>query len=114
MALPPDFYWTSSSPNRPDQLATVIACDGIWVVAMAQRVDDQTWVATLDRHRYGPGGRWRRCSSYESGRAGAELWVTRHQVRLREDVAKISEYREAIAANRLLKGVLKPPFGWMG
>lgn len=114
MALPPDFYWTSSSPNRPDQPATVIACDGVWVVAMAQRVDDQTWVATLDRHRHGPGGPFRWCSSYEKGRAGAELWVARHEDRLREDVAKILAWQEKVRGNRLAKADQDPPFGWIG
>jgi hypothetical protein len=81
---------------------------------MTQRVDDGIWMAHLDRHRNGPGGPSRRCSSYDQGRAGAELWVTRHQARLREDVAKITAWREAVRANRLAKANTEPPFGWMG
>ena len=114
MPLPADFNWTTRSASRPDEPLTVIACHGVWVVAMAQRVNDGIWIASLDRHRHGPGGPFRWCSSYEQGRAGAELWVARHEARLREDVAKIREYREAIAGNRLLKDSLKPPFGLMG
>jgi len=82
---------------------------------MSQRVDDGIWVVTLDRHRHGPGsGPSQRCSSYDLGRAGAELWVTRHEARLREDVAKITAWRVAVRANRLPKANTDPPFGWMG
>lgn len=77
-------------------------------------MDDESWIATFDRHRYGPGGPWRRCTSYDQGRAGAELWVARHEGRLREDVAKILRWQEAVRANRLAKANTDPPFGWMG
>lgn len=89
----------------------------MWVVALTQRVGDDIWVATLDRRRDGPGGpggSCRRCSSYEQGRAGAELWVARHEARLREDVAKITAYREVVRANRLAKLHTPPSFGWRG
>ncbi|HGM7335080.1 TPA: hypothetical protein ACKQCJ_001400 [Stenotrophomonas maltophilia] len=114
MPLPTDFYWTTRSASLPNEVLTVIACNGVWVVAMAQRVDDGSWIASLDRHRHGPGGPFRRCTSYEQGRAGAEMWVTRHEARLREDVAKITAYREAVRANRLAGLHLKPPFGLEG
>lgn len=114
MPPPPDFNWTTRSASRPDDPLTVIACHGVWVVAMAQRVNDGFWIASLDRHRHGPGGPFRWCSSYEQGRAGAELWVTRHEARLREDVAKILAWQEKVRGNRLAKADLDPPFGWMG
>jgi hypothetical protein len=114
MPLPTDFHWTTKSASRPDDPLTVIAIDGVWVVAMSERVNDGIWIASLDRHRHGPGGPFRWCSTYERGRVGAELWVARHEARLREDAAKIKGYRDAIAGNRLLRGSLKPPFGWMG
>ncbi|EKT4441583.1 hypothetical protein QEK83_002237 [Stenotrophomonas maltophilia] len=114
MPLPPDFYWTTRSASLPNDAPTVIACSGVWVVAMAQRVGEGIWIASLDRHRHGPGGPFRWCTSYEQGRAGAEMWVTRHEARLREDVVKITAYREAVRANRLAGLHLKPPFGWEG
>lgn len=114
MPLPTDFYWTTRTASWPSDPLTVIACDGVWVVAMSQRVDDDVWIATLDRHGNGPGGRVRRCTSCEQGRVGAELWVTRHETRLREDVAAINRWREAVRANRLAKLNTPPPFGWMG
>lgn len=114
MSLPESFYWTTRSASWPGDPLTVIACQGVWLVSMTQRVDDDIWVAHLDRHRHGPGGGpWRRCSSYDLGRAGAELWVTRHEARLREDVAKIGSWREAVRANRLARTTLNPPFPGM-
>jgi hypothetical protein len=114
MPLPPDFYWTTRSASWPSEPLAVIACNGVWVVAMSQRVDDNTWIASLDRHRHGPGGPSRRCSSYEQGRAGAEMWVARHEARLREDVAAINRWREAVRANRLAKTQTSPPLAWIG
>lgn len=113
MSLPDSFYWTTRSASRPTDPLTVIACEGVWLVAMAQRVDDGIWIANLDRHRHGPGGPFRFCSSYDNGCAGAELWVARHEARLRDDVAKIVGWQEAIRGNRLAKGRLKPPFPGM-
>lgn len=67
MPLPADFYWTTRSASWPSDALTVIACDGVWVVAMSQRVEDEIWIALLDRHRNGPCGLSRRCTSYEQG-----------------------------------------------
>lgn len=113
MPLPADFHWTTRSASLPDDPLTVIACHSVWVVAMIRRVNDGIWIASLDRHRHGPGGPFRVCSSYEKGRAGAELWVTRHEARLREDVATILTWQEKVRGNRLAKADLKPPFGWI-
>ena len=112
MPLPTDFYWTTRSARHLDEPLTVIACAGVWRVALTERINDGGWVATLDRHREGPGGPGRTCSSYEQGCAGAELRVARHESRLREDVAKITAYREAVRANRLAKLHAPPPFDW--
>ncbi|MDQ7283182.1 hypothetical protein O0J73_20775 [Stenotrophomonas sp. Sm6012] len=81
---------------------------------MTQRVDVDIWVAHLDRHRHGPGGGpCRQCTSYEQGLAGAELWGTRNEARLREDVAKILNWQRAVRANSLDKLDTALPFGWM-
>ena len=95
MPLPADFNWTTRSASRPDEPLTVIACHGVWAVAMAQRVNDGIWIVSLDRHRHGPGGPFRWCSS-------AELWVAKREAKLREDVATILEqelfaYRKRLA-----------------
>ncbi len=106
-------YMRAGYKAKADEPLTVIACEGVWLVSMSQRVDDNTWIASLDRHRHGPGGPFRRCSSYEQGRAGAEMWVARYEARLRQDVAEISRWREAVGANRLAKETVKRPFAWM-
>ncbi|HEL5043018.1 hypothetical protein [Stenotrophomonas maltophilia] len=114
MPLPDSFYWTTRSASWPGDPLTVIACQGVWLVSMTQRISDDIWVAHLDRHRHAPGsGPCRHCTSYEQGRAGAELWAARHEARLRDDVAKIVGWREAIRGNRLAKNHMKPPFPGM-
>lgn len=110
MALPDGFRWTTITTNGLDDRLTVIAYGSEWVVTLSRRVDDGTWIASLDRHRHGPGGPFRRCSSYEQGCAGAEMWVARHEARLREDMAKIAAWRETVRGNRLNKGRGPPPF----
>lgn len=100
MPLPADFRWTTRSASRPDDPLTVIACHGVWVVAMAQRVNDGIWIASLDRHRHGPGGPFRWCTSYEQGVIGSELWAVRHQQRLRLEIDQREVARAAQRKNR--------------
>ncbi|MGY8563291.1 hypothetical protein L0938_07725 [Paracidovorax citrulli] len=84
--LPPDFRWhaVGTAPfDRPNSLLL----DSTEVVRLFQRVDDGTWWATINNHREHLSHRTtRRCSSYEQGRAGVELWASRHQDRLRTEV----------------------------
>lgn len=44
----------------------------------------------------------------------AELWVARHDARLREDVATIVARQEKVRGNRLAKADVDPPFGPIG
>ncbi|PZT08815.1 hypothetical protein A7X87_04100 [Stenotrophomonas maltophilia] len=83
------------------------------ILHVSQLVDDGSWFASLDRHRYGPGTPARSCSSFEQGQAGAELWVARHQARLRSDVAALTKYRQALRANRLARTAVVLTFSWM-
>jgi len=50
----------------------------------------------------------------EGQHLGAEMWLARHEARLRADVASITAWRDAVRTNRLTKDKLPPPFGWMG
>lgn len=59
------------------------------VARMSQRVDDQSWFATLDRHLGWHAEKNVKCSSYDAGRAGVEHWVVRHEARLRQEVSEI-------------------------
>lgn len=67
---------------------TVLELDGVPVVRLMDRVDGG-WFALLDYHLGSGQHRSRECTSYESGRRGAELWAQRHMERLqREAVAE--------------------------
>ena len=81
--LPHDFEWAMSLPN-PDCRPDVIRHRGQWVVRLHQRVDNGTWFAELDVQRERRSKRL--CESYDTGIIGAELWVERHQERLRTEV----------------------------
>lgn len=39
MSLSESFYWTTRSASRPGDPLTVIACEGVWIVVLSQRVD---------------------------------------------------------------------------
>ncbi len=84
--LPPDFRWHAvgtATFDRPNSLLL----DSTEVLRLNQRIDDGTWWVSLNNQR----DDWklrkaRDCSSYEQGKAGAELWAERHQTRLRAEV----------------------------
>lgn len=71
LAMPlPHFYWTTRSASLSGDAPTVIACRGVWVLVLIQRVNDRIWIARLDRHRHGRGGPFRWYTSYEQGGGG--------------------------------------------
>lgn len=84
--LPSDFRWHSvgtAAFDRPNSLLL----DSTEVLRLHRRVDDGTWWVSPNNQR----DDWnlrkhRECSSYQQGKAGAELWAERHQVRLRAEV----------------------------
>lgn len=62
-------------------------CDGTQVLRLSQRLNEGGWYASLDTQRPDR-ERWttRDCTSYDQGVVGAELWVARHQDRLRAEI----------------------------
>lgn len=66
------------------------------------------WFVYLERQRPKPPGQvyapmvTRQCSSFEQGRRGTAMWVTRHEVRIRAEVAA------KIAARPGHAGTLRP------
>jgi hypothetical protein len=114
MALPDGFQWTTHSASHTDAAPSVIQCGGVWVATLYRRVDTGVWMVALDRNRHGPDGPARICSSYEQGCTGAEMWVARHDARLRAEVGEINCHREAVRGNRLTKGNTDTPIDWHG
>jgi hypothetical protein len=89
--LPHDFEWAMSLPS-PDCRPDVIRHRGQWVVRLHQRVDTGAWFAELDVQRERRNKR--PCQSYDTGIMGVELWVERHQERLRAEVlAKYARHK---------------------
>jgi len=69
-------------------LPTVLCVDGVGVARLHQRTDG-TWFIWLDYHRLTHVAR--DCSSYDGGRAGAEVWARRHEARLAEEAAAVRQ-----------------------
>jgi hypothetical protein len=71
-------------------------CDGTQVLRLAERINGGGWFADLNTQRP-ERERWtkRECTSYEQGKAGAVLWVIRHQARLRAEVDRLRVARAA-------------------
>lgn len=93
--LPEGFKWQKALPA--DQQPTVIAFNDIYVCWLQERTDG-SWFVYLDRHLQivgGPLAPIRECASYESGVRGCELWVARHQERLRREAAALAEARDS-------------------
>jgi hypothetical protein len=72
--LPNDFKW---KPRwQYDTADNAVYCRSKMVASMDQRIDG-IWVAKLGEAHH------RTCTTRESGRAGCEAWVKRHEARLR-------------------------------
>lgn len=87
--LPPDFHWRCVA-SRPDGKDDSVFCDGTQVLRLSERINGGGWFADLDTQRPDR-GRWktRECTSYDQGVLGAELWVVRHQDRLRAEIDRL-------------------------
>ncbi|WP_282294814.1 hypothetical protein [Stenotrophomonas sp. PS02289] len=81
MALhaPPRLRWHADKPNQ-------LLLDSVEVARLSRRVDDHTWWISLNNQRDREHRKHVICSSYHQGKAGAEIWAERHQVRLRAEV----------------------------
>ena len=97
--LPPDFRWRSVA-SRPDQLPDAIYCGMTEVLRLSQRVDDHSWFVEVDRHLEDRHHRRRKCTSYDQGVIGSELWAVRHQQRLRLEIDQREVARAAARNNR--------------
>lgn len=83
--LPDGFYWAPRS--HLDEAPNAIFHAG-HVVAYVDGCVGGGWIARLDVQRpFDSRLVTRRCASLETGRRGCELWVSRHEARLRREVA---------------------------
>ena len=93
--LPPGFLWRSVA-SRPDGKNDAVMCDGMQVLRLSQRINGGGWFVTLNTHRLEIEQRtYRECSSYDQGVIGAEMWVNRHQDRLRAEIDRRRVERRA-------------------
>ena len=100
--MPDGFYWAPRC--HLDTLPTGLFLHGEIVAQMLDRVDG-TWLARLhmDDEITAP-LITRRCSSFEAGRKGCEMWALRHQLLLQKNVAlKKAWILENGVAARMLK-----------
>lgn len=93
MELPSDFKWQFASGY--EQIPVTISHYSVGVARISQRVDNLQWQVTLDYHKDYRQYLIRPCETQWTGRAGMELWVIRHQDRLRQEVAAILAAKEA-------------------
>lgn len=98
--LPPDFHWRSVA-SRPDGKDDSVFCDGTQVLRMSERINGGGWFADLNTQRPDR-RRWatRECTNYDQGVVGAELWVVRHQDRLRAEIDLMRATRSAARVRR--------------
>lgn len=83
--MPDDFHWKPRC--HLDTLPTGLFLHGEIVASMHQRIDG-AWLARLHRDDglHSPLV-MRRCTSFDAGRKGCELWALRHERALRRKVA---------------------------
>lgn len=88
--LPHGFKWDKTATF--ETVPSAIYVNDMVVSHLVQRIDG-SWYVKLDCHLPIPGGcilrPSRNCQSYESGRAGCEIWAARHEARLRAETAEI-------------------------
>lgn len=80
-----DLIWRHcvQSSTQPEDM---LLLDGVEIARLHQRVNDLTWFVTLDQHLDWDFRKQRDCTSYEQGRAGAEMWAKRHEARIRQEI----------------------------
>ncbi|MCD0280443.1 hypothetical protein JWH04_16155 [Xanthomonas melonis] len=89
--LPEGFQWIPRYQYADAD--TAVALDGEHVASLIERVDGG-WFARLELQKpFEHPLVTRRCTSLEAGRAGIEMWVCRHEQRLRAEVAAIEAAR---------------------
>lgn len=86
-----EFDWRDISPGGP---LVRLYYSGREVARLCSRIDG-TWYAALNQHLHvsDPRRLDRPCSSYEAGKTGLELWLTRHESRIAKELAAAAAAR---------------------
>lgn len=79
------FTWRNSIQGSTGPV-DMLLLDGKEVARLHQNVRTLAWFAALDTHLEVYPQRRRDCTSYESGKAGVEMWARRHEARLRREI----------------------------
>jgi hypothetical protein len=109
MTLPDGFRWTRRW--QYSKCDDALALDGEQVAVLLDRVDGG-WSARLECQRAGVRAPLvlRRCSSYESGKRGCELWAARHEARLRSEVGEVIRNRPVpVGGGHFATPLSRPP-----
>lgn len=97
--MPNGFYWKPRC--HLDKLPTGLFLHGETVASLHQRIDGG-WVAYLHLHEGVESPLIsRRCTSFEAGQRGCEVWALRHEAALR---AKVGKKLQWIQDNVVLRG----------
>ncbi len=87
MSMPAGFQWIPASQYETGE-PRALALDGHMVAMLIDRVDGG-WFARLEVQKPLEAPLVTRpCSSFSQGRQGCELWASRHEVRLRAEIAE--------------------------
>lgn len=71
-----------SSRLPPDSLRLGI----VEIARLHQNIQTKAWFVTLDQHLDYESRKNKPCTSYEAGKAGAEMWAKRHEARIRREI----------------------------
>lgn len=79
-----EFNWKTMAIEPRQRLVSYQL--GIRELARLMDRPDGTWYVRLDMHLGGDKLLLRDCRSYETGKAGIELWAARHEARIRAEI----------------------------
>jgi len=91
MALPTGFHWIKAHQHERGE-PTALALGDVELARLIDKVGGG-WFVILERQKLPPPGEvfsplvQRDCRSFEQGRIGTEIWATRHESRIRAEVA---------------------------
>lgn len=93
--LPPGFRWIKSTPTA--KRSTIVAYGEQCVAALLQRNRSEPVRALLALHRTcaSEAQQLRDCSSWDLGRRGIEMWISRHQGRIAREMQQANRLRGA-------------------